>query len=154
METPARKNASTVSRISMSLPPELLGELDEMVHSRGYGNRSRAISEMVRYQLVEHKRTLGNEIMVGTLNLLYDRAARGVQKQLADLQYEHLDEVISSLHVHLAQNQVLEVLLVQGPALKLQDIANQMIATRGVITGQLHLLAAVIPPITSPLTVS
>ncbi len=78
MDSQDRRPTSTVSRISRSLPPELLGELDDMVKNRGYDNRSRAIREMVRYELVEHQRTLGNEIMVGTLNLLYDRAARGV----------------------------------------------------------------------------
>jgi CopG family nickel-responsive transcriptional regulator len=136
-----------VSRISVSLPPALLEELDSMVASRGYGSRSQAIGDMVNYQLAEHKRTLGNEVMVGTITMLYDRLTRGLQKKLADLQYENLDEVISSLHVHLTEDQIMEVILVQGPADKLQAIANQMIAQRGVITGRLQLLAAVIPPL-------
>jgi CopG family nickel-responsive transcriptional regulator len=58
--------------------------------------------------------------------------------------------VISSLHVHLSHEQVMEVILVQGHADTLQRIANQMISRRGVITGQLRLLAAVIPPIQIP----
>ncbi len=139
--------STPVSRISISLPPELLSELDRMVLGRGYGSRSQAISEMVNYQLAEHKRALGNEVMAGTLTLLYDRSIRGLQKKLADIQYQHIDEVISSLHVHLTEDQMLEVVLVQGPAARLQDIANQMITLRGIITGRLHLLAAVIPPL-------
>jgi CopG family nickel-responsive transcriptional regulator len=63
-------------------------------------------------------------------------------------------EVISSLHVHLSEDQMLEVLLVQGPASQLQAIANEMIALRGVITGHLQLLAAVIPPLHAPNPVS
>ncbi len=39
-------------------------------------------------------------------------------------------------------NQTMEVILVQGPARTLQEIANEMITLRGVITGQLQLLAA------------
>ncbi len=144
------KSNGLVSRISVSLPPALLEELDSMVASRGYGSRSQAIGDMVNYQLAEHKRTLGNEVMVGTITLLYDRLTRGLQKKLADLQYENLDEVISSLHVHLTEDQIMEVILVQGPADKLQAIANQMIAQRGVITGRLQLLAAVIPPLHAP----
>ena len=139
--------STPVSRISISLPPELLSELDRMVLGRGYGSRSQAISEMVNYQLAEHKRALGNEVMAGTLTLLYDRSIRGLQKKLADIQYQHIDEVISSLHVHLTEDQMLEVVLVQGPAARLQDIANRMITLRGIITGRLHLLAAVIPPL-------
>jgi len=141
------KNNSLVSRISVSLPSALLEELDRMVASRGYGSRSQAIGDMVNYQLAEHKRKLGNDVMVGTVTLLYDRSTRGLQKSLADLQYEHINEVISSLHVHLSHDQVMEVILVQGHAQQLQDIANKLMTLRGVITGQLKLMAAIIPPI-------
>ena len=68
-----------------------------MVESRGYDSRSQAIGEMVTYQLAEHKRKLGNDVMVGTITLLYDRLTRGLQKKLADLQAEHIDEVQTTL---------------------------------------------------------
>jgi len=152
MKTDSKKIVSIpVSRVSISLPPPLLTELDRMVESRGYGSRSQAIGEMVNYQLSEHKRTLGNEVMVGTITLLYDHTTRDLQKNLADLQYRNINEVISSLHVHLTQDQLMEVILVQGPAAKLQEVANEMITLRGIITGRLQLLAAVIPPL-HPLT--
>lgn len=141
------KSNLPVSRISISLPPSLLEDLDQMVESRGYGSRSQAIGDMVNYQVAEHKRKMGNDVMVGTITLLYDRSTRGLQKNLADLQYKHIDEVISSLHVHLSHNQMMEVILIQGHAHQLQQIANEMITQRGVITGQLQLLAAIIPPI-------
>lgn len=143
----ADKACLPVSRISVSLPPTLLEELDHMVASRGYGSRSQAIGDMVNYQLAEHKRMLGNDVMVGTLTLLYDRNTRGLQKNLADLQYKHIDEVISSLHVHLTHDQIMEVILLQGPAHLLQEIANDMISQRGMITGHLQLMAAIIPPL-------
>lgn len=147
---PAKARPTTpasVSRISVSLPPALLDQLDAMVATRGYESRSRAIGEMVNYQLAEHKRKLGDEVMVGTVTLLYDRSTRQVQKRLADLQYQHIEEVVSSLHVHLDHNQVMEVVLVQGHARRLQAIANSMLALRGVITGRLQLLAALMPPL-------
>ena len=152
MKTDSKKIVSIpVSRVSISLPPPLLTELDRMVESRSYDSRSQAIGEMVNYQLSEHKRALGNEVMVGTITLLYDRTTRDLQKNLADLQYQNINEVISSLHVHLTQDQLMEVILVQGPAAKLQEVANEMITLRGIITGRLQLLAAVIPPL-HPLT--
>lgn len=151
MTTKENNRVSTlVSRISVSLPPDLLAELDRMVENRGYGSRSQAIGEMVNYQLAEHKRTLGNAVMAGTITLLYNRATRGLQGRLADIQYQHIAEVISSLHVHLTEDRMLEVILVQGPAAELQAIADEMIALRGVITGRLQLLAAAIPPLHAP----
>ena len=138
-----------VSRISVSLPEELVVDLDRMVARRGFESRSQAIGEMINQQLAEHQQQLGEEVMVGTVTLFYDHSTRGLQKQLADLQHQYIDEVISSLHVHLEHNQTMEVILVQGPAVKLQAIADEMITQRGVITGRLQLLAAGIPPLHS-----
>lgn len=144
------KPNALVSRISVSLQPALLEELDQMVANRGYGSRSHAVSEMLNAELAEHKRKLGRDIMVGSITLHYDRSVPGLQKQLADLQYHHIDEVISSLHVQLSQNQVMEVILVQGRANRLQKIADEMTTRRGVISGRLQLLAAIMPPIQLP----
>lgn len=147
MDTSTESRGSQVTRISISMPEDLLQELDHMVSGRGYESRSQAIGAMINAQLLEHKRQLGNDIMVGTITLLYDRSVKGLQKQLSDLQCSHIDEVISSLHVHLMNKQMLEVVLVQGPADKLQCIADDMSTLRGVVTGRLQLMAATIPPL-------
>lgn len=136
-----------VSRISVSLPESLLHQLDSMVHARGFESRSQAIAEMINQQLAQHSRELGDDIMAGTITLIYNHATPGLQKQLADIQHLHLNEVISSLHVHLMDAQTMEVILVQGPALKLQVIADRMLTCRGVITGKLELTAALLPPV-------
>jgi CopG family transcriptional regulator, nickel-responsive regulator len=139
--------AQPVSRISISLPDSLQAELDQMVASRGFGSRSQAINDMLRQHVADHMRQVGNEVMVGTITILYNNAIRGLQKTLADLQFRHLGEVISSLHVHLKDNQTMEVILVQGPAQTVQAIADEIITLRGVITGRLQLMAAMIPPV-------
>lgn len=134
----------------MSLPAALLVELDKMVEQRGFGSRSQAVTEMANRELIEYKRSLGNEIMVGTITLHYDRSVPGLQNRLADIQYQHVAEVISSLHVQLNRNQVMEVILVQGHVQQLQVIANLMLTRRGVLTARLQVHAAVIPPIQIP----
>jgi CopG family nickel-responsive transcriptional regulator len=145
MSTHVRGNSKQVSRISMSLPESLLCDLDRMVEERGFGSRSQAIGDMLYQSLVEHKSNLGEDVMVGVVTLFYDNSASGLQKQLADLQFRYIDEVISSLHVHLMHNQTMEVILVQGPAHKLRVIADEMTSRRGVISGKMHLIAALIP---------
>jgi CopG family nickel-responsive transcriptional regulator len=149
MRQPANKPNHLVSRISVSLSQELLADLDDMVECRGFDSRSQAISDMINQQLVEHKRQLGDEVMAGTITVFYDHSVPGLQKKLSDLQFKHIDEVISSLHVHLAENKMMEVILVQGPARRMQAIANEIITLRGVITGKLQLMAAVMPPLYS-----
>ena len=141
---------SGVSRISVSLPESLLGQLDQMVAQRGFESRSQAIAEMISHQVTAHKRELGNEVMAGTITLLYDHSTPRLQKTLADLQHEYIEEVISSLHVHLMHFQTMEVILVQGPAARLQLIADKMTTNRGVISGQLQLNTTLIPQLHVP----
>jgi len=143
----ARRQHRPVSRISMSLPYALLRELDRMVAERGFISRSQAMSDILHQFLIEHKRERGDDIMVGTVTLVYDNSVPGLQKQLADLQARHIDEVISSLHVHLVRNQTMEVILVQGPVRTLQAVADEMISRRGVISGKMHLVAALMPQV-------
>ncbi|WP_297294980.1 nickel-responsive transcriptional regulator NikR [uncultured Methylovirgula sp.] len=141
----ARK--SLVGRVSLSLPEALVEELDLMVAKRGFASRSQAVAEILTRSLAAHHYEIGNEVMVGTITLFYDYLSTGVDQRLADLQRAYVDEVISSFHVHLANHRTLEVLLVQGPAHKLQAIADEMTALRGVVSGNLQVLAAIMPPI-------
>jgi CopG family nickel-responsive transcriptional regulator len=134
-----------VSRISISLPEDLLSDLDRMVEARGFESRSQAVNDMLHQFLLEHKCDQGDDVMVGIVALFYKNSVPGLQKQLADLQFQYIDEVISSLHVHLMHNQTMEVILVQGPARKLQMIADEMTSRRGVTSGKMHLIAALIP---------
>jgi CopG family nickel-responsive transcriptional regulator len=136
-----------VSRISISLPEDLLSDLDRMVEMRGFESRSQAVNDMLHQFLLEHKCDQGDDIMVGIVALFYKNSVPGLQKQLADLQFRYIDEVISSLHIHLMHNQTMEVILVQGPARKLQMIADEMTSRRGVSSGKMHLIAAVIPQV-------
>ena len=139
-----------VSRISVSLPEPLLWQLDDMVGQRGFLSRSQALAEMISHQVAAHKQSIGDDIMAGTITLLYDHSTPGLQKVLADLQHEHIQEVISSLHVHLMHSQTMEVILVQGPAKALQRIADEMTTKRGVISGKLQLATTLIPQLHIP----
>jgi len=136
-----------VARISISLPESLLRQLDEMVGSRGFESRSQGIADMIGSQLAQYLQDKGEEIMAGTITLVYDHATPGLQSTLADIQYAYLDEVVSSLHVYLTNAHTMEVILVQGPAGKLQTIADKLVTCRGVRTGKLHLTAAILPPL-------
>ncbi|HDZ16635.1 MAG TPA: nickel-responsive transcriptional regulator NikR [Methylophaga aminisulfidivorans] len=136
-----------VSRISISLPESLLEGLDKMVNQRGFESRSQAICDMINLQINEYRAKQGNTVMTGTVNLVYDHSVAGLQKRLHDLQFEYLDEVISSLNVNLTHTNTLSIILIQGPADRLHEIADKMITSRGVVYGRLLLNSDIIPPI-------
>src|SRR6516162_21246 len=128
-----------VARFGVSLNPSLLRELDRMVRRKGYRNRSLAIGEMVRDQLVEDYLELGDSEVVGTITLVYNHHGRQVQKTLTDQQHKLLHTIISTLHVYLDHDNCLEVLVVRGKASAVRSVADHLIAIRGVKHGKLTL---------------
>ena len=126
-----------VTRFSVSLPPKLLEQLDEMTGEKGYENRSLAIADMIRAHLVEHYQKHGNEEIAGTITLVYDHHKQHVQATLTDIQHDHHDVIVSTVHVHLDHHNCLEVLVVRGKAALVKKIADELIAAKGVKHGKL-----------------
>jgi CopG family nickel-responsive transcriptional regulator len=138
---------SSLARFSVSLPSDLLDELDDMVARRKFPSRSHAIAEMAREQLLEHAQELGTKSMAGTISLVYDYRKRNLQRRLADIQHQHYLLVVASMSVHLEHHHYLEVLLVQGPARALRDLADTLASCKGVKHARLHLTANPMPPL-------
>jgi len=124
-------------RFSVSMAGSLVGQLDTLVEATGYRNRSRALSDMVRAQLVEHRAYHGNQEIVGTITIVYDHHKRGVQAVLTEIQHRQQHLIVSTMHIHLDHHNCLEVLAVRGRARDVKKIADRLIATRGVKHGRL-----------------
>ena len=144
----ARKTKKeTAARVTISIPVSLFDELDAMVAARGFANRSQALSKIISESLVRDADQLGRRIMAGTITLIYDHTRHGLQSRLMKLQHQYLKEIISSQHVHLENHHSLEVLLVQGPGRRLRQIADALIACKGVRHGNLNVTSTILPPI-------
>lgn len=126
-----------VARFSVSLPASLLRQLDQMISQRGYDNRSLAIADMIRDRLVEHQQQQADAEIAGTITLVYDHHKQHVQSALTDIQHDHHQVIISTVHVHLDHDNCLEVLVVRGPAGRIKKIADELIALKGVKHGKL-----------------
>ncbi len=124
------------SRFSVSLPSKLLRDLDAMVREKSYDNRSLAIADMIRDQLVEHRQQFDEQEIAGTITLVYDHHKRNLQSALTDLQHEHTSVIISTLHVHLDHDNCLEVLVVRGPSAIIKRMADALLAAKGVKHGR------------------
>jgi CopG family transcriptional regulator, nickel-responsive regulator len=139
---------ASLARLSMSLPADLFRQLDLMVAERGLPSRSQLIAELIRHALAEHESlTRPDEMLAGTITLVY-RSERGrVRHLLSQTQSQYLKEVISSQHVVLEDDQSLEVLLVQGPAVRLKDLCDAIRRVRGVQQLQLVTTTSLLPPL-------
>lgn len=137
---------TSLARLSMSLPAELFRQLDVMVEERGLPSRSQLIAELIRHALADHEaRTRPEELLAGTITLVYRGDRGSIRQELALTQSDFLKEVISSQHVFLEDDQSLEVLLVQGPAVRLEELCDAMRGIRGVHQLQLFTTTALLP---------
>jgi len=129
--------AGGVVRFTVSVPTDLGKQLDEMTRDKGYDNRSLAVADLIRAGLVEHRQNLGNQEIAGTITLVYDHHKQHVQATLTDIQHDHHEVIVSTLHVHLDHDNCLEVLVVRGKAGTIKRIADELIAAKGVKHGKL-----------------
>lgn len=141
---------ATAARISISLPSQLAASLDKMIDERGFHNRSQAIADMVQQQLIEHQQEKSDAVMAGTITLICNAAKPELLQKLTRIQREHILECISSQHIQLEGDYIMQVVLVQGPVQRLREITDRMITCKGVSFGRLTLTDKLIPQVHSP----
>lgn len=125
-----------LARIGVAIDEDLLAKFDRLIESRGYTNRSEAFRDLIRNELIQEVQATSDAEMFGTVTLVYDHHVRMLTDKLTELQHKHHSAIISSLHVHLDHDNCLEVILVKGNASKVKDLANSLIATKGVKHGR------------------
>lgn len=133
--------------MTVSMAEETFRSLDRVVNERGFDSRSQAISEMIHAQAAQHLSKIGTEVMAGTLTLVYDESKSALLRDLSKIMREHIAEVISSQHILLEADHVLEVVLMQGPARRLREITNKLVTCKGVKSANLTLTPNLIPPL-------
>ena len=123
-------------RFGVAVDEELLKKFDKLTVERGYANRSEALRDLMRDALVQQQWQEDREV-VGVITLLYDHHARNLEAQLTDIQHEHHDQILSTMHIHLDHDNCLEVIAVRGTGRQIEELATQLIGMKGVRHGKL-----------------
>jgi CopG family nickel-responsive transcriptional regulator len=131
----------SLSRIGVAIDSDLLEKFDRLIGQRGYTNRSEAFRDMIRDALVQEEWDRPNSRVVGTVTLVYNHHVRLLSEKLTDMQHDYHQHILSTLHVHLDQDNCLEVLVVRGKAGMVKRIADALISTKGVKHGRLTITA-------------
>lgn len=130
--------AQDLMRFSVAMPESLLVEFDHLVARRGLAkNRSEVIRDLVRDALVESECATPGRLVMGTLTIVYNHHANDLQEKLHHIQHQYLDLVITSVHVHVDEDNCMEVIILKGETGIVQDVANMILGTKGVKTGKL-----------------
>jgi CopG family transcriptional regulator, nickel-responsive regulator len=125
-----------LSRFGVSLEEDLLLAFDQSIAGLGYQNRSEAIRDLIRGELVDVAAEHDEGEMVGTVTFVYNHHVRHLTDILTEFQHQNYGAVIASLHVHLDAENCLEVLVVRGKSGEIRRIADKLIGTKGVKHGK------------------
>ncbi len=130
-----------VVRFGVSLEKDLLDELDKYVEDNKFTNRSQAIRSLINKNIAE-KKWLCDHIVAGSITLVFDHHKNDLQKNLTSIQHEYHHEILSSQHIHLDHNNCLEIIAVKGRARILTELADKLIAVKGIQHGKLTMSRA------------
>lgn len=125
-----------LKRFSISLEDNLLEIFDEHIKARSYSNRSEAIRDLIRKAFVKTEWEADKQVM-GVISLVYDHHQHKLQEKVTEVQHDFHHHIVSTTHVHMDHHNCLEVIIVKGKAKEVQDLADRLIALRGVRDGNL-----------------
>ncbi|HTT18519.1 MAG TPA: nickel-responsive transcriptional regulator NikR [Candidatus Sulfotelmatobacter sp.] len=127
-----------VTRTGVSLEDDLLRQFDRLITKRGYRNRSEALRDLIRESLVAEAID-ENKKVVATLSMIYDHHRPNLSNKLTEIQHHAHDNVLAATHVHLDEDNCLEVVIMKGRSGDLKHLADHMLSMRGVKHGKLVL---------------
>lgn len=125
--------SSKITRVSLTLPQELLDELDRMLEAQRYASRSEAFRDAIRDFLADYRwRSELKGEQVGAILVLYEHDVRGLMDELMDIQHEYPRTISAVQHLHVDAKNCLEVLIVRGMAEEICKLIDRIGALRGV----------------------
>ncbi|MCC7210349.1 MAG: nickel-responsive transcriptional regulator NikR [Candidatus Brocadia sp.] len=125
---------SSLVRFGVSLEKELLKRFDERIKERKYTNRSEAIRDMIRDDLVKKEWQEGKEV-AGSITIVYDHHKRELTNFLIDIQHDHHDTILSTQHIHLDHDNCLEIIVVKGKPREIESLYGKLKSSKGVKHG-------------------
>ena len=129
---------SEIVRFGVSLEKGLLEKFDILIKEKKYPNRSEAIRDLIRENLVKREWVEGKEV-AGAITLVFDHHKRDLVNILTDIQHDFHTLIISSQHIHLDHDNCLEIIVVRGKPTEVRELADKLRATKGVKYGSLSI---------------
>jgi CopG family transcriptional regulator, nickel-responsive regulator len=129
---------SELVRFGVSLEKKLLERFDALIRERQYNNRSEALRDLIRRELVQREWRRGGEV-AGAITLIYDHHQRDVLSKVTDTQHGFQKVIISTQHIHLDHHNCLEIIAARGKAEEVQRLADALTSIKGVRHGTLSM---------------
>ena len=129
---------SAIVRFGVSLDGKLLSQFDSLIRGKNYTNRSEAVRDLIRQELIGKEWEGGGDV-AGAITLIYDHHRKDVLGKVIDVQHDDQDLIISTQHIHLDHNNCLEIIAVQGRARDVIKLAATLKSIKGVRHSSLNM---------------
>ncbi len=125
-----------LKRFSISLENNLLDKFDRYIKIHQYHNRSEAIRDLIRKALLKKDWQMDKQMM-GVISLTFSNHHPKLQEKVTRTQRDFHHQIVSSTNIHLDHNNCIIVIVVCGKAGVVQQLANRLLALRGIRDGNL-----------------
>src|SRR5271157_5039730 len=122
---------SDIARFGISLEKALLDNFDTLIKRHKYINRSEAIRDLIRHELLKQELEENQEV-AGAITFIYDHHQRHLLNKIIDIQHDHQDIIQSSQHIHLDHHSCLDIVAINGNSSKVNKLADILKALKGV----------------------
>ncbi len=131
---------SDIIRFGVSIDQDLLENYDRLIAERGYATRSEALRDLIREALIQQKIEMETTTSVlGSLTLVYDHHARNLSQEMAEIQHNFHDLVLSVMHLHVSHDDCMEVIALRGIVADVVELANGLLSLKGIKNGKLFI---------------
>jgi len=127
----------SIERVGVSFEPKLLNKFDSLLKKRGYTNRSEAIRDLIRKEIIESEMKEEDCNVIGTLTIIYDHEIGNITNKLLHLQHHHHQEITFTTHIHIDDRTCLEIVVIRGQLSRVRKFSENIKALKGVKHGQL-----------------
>ena len=131
-----------IVRFSVSLESELLERFDTFCTEGKFATRSEAIRQLLREKLTQDAWQGQKGDVAASLTLVFDHHRSHLTDKMIEIQHQHGDCVVSSMHVHLTHDLCMELIALRGPAKELQELASKLSGLKGIHQSQLVIAKA------------
>jgi len=109
--------------VSLSIPDELLADLDTVLGEGRSASRSEVIRQALRNYISEYRELSEMRgVVIATITVLYDKEEKNDGH--LGLQHEFGEIITSYLHSHLSDDSCLEVMVIKGDASRLKQLID------------------------------
>ena len=119
-------------RFGVSIAKELLDKFDAVISDQEYPTRSKALEDLMRKAVNDHKLTDDKTLVIGSIDIVYDHHKRELLNKLTDIQHGFQAIILSTQHIHLDHHNCFEIVVVKGAKGKIEKLSALIKAAKGV----------------------